>query len=212
MAEMEEIEGYARLALTEARMDGDDRPSPRLLCKRLGITIVTAPRGTLVGRNFAQTGTLNGQPLVRVRRGLPPWLEAFHLLHEATHILLKRWRVEREDEEEIANGVAGAIAVPRDPLRRVWRRGEDLRDVIEAWPDVGPTCCALRVGEARLADSIVTIGSRVIYARSERPADARLLEVAAEAARGVAIIRNGLGAYPLADGKRRAAVLCELAA
>ncbi len=210
--DVEAIEGFAALALREARMDGDDRPDARLLCKRLGMTIVLSPASRFVGRNHAQVGTLDGRPIIRIRKGLAPWLERFNMLHEAAHVMLARWAVEREDEEEIANGMAGAMSIPRDSLRHVWRRGADLRDVIESWPDVGPTCCALRLGEGRFADTAVTVGRKVLYVRSERHIDRALVDLAAEASSGALAVFAGARAYPLADGRRRAAVVVDLAA
>lgn len=210
--DVEAIEGYAALALREAAMDGDDAPDPRVFCKRIGVMVVRSPRSRFIGRNHAQVGVLDGRPVIRVRHGLPAWLERFYMLHEASHVLLARWGVQRMDEEQIANGMAGAISMPLDALRRAWRKGEDLRDVMERWSEVGQTCCALRVGEARLADTAITIGRRVIYKRSDQPIDAPLLEYAARASTGEPVVSERVRAYPLADGKRRAALVVNIAA
>jgi hypothetical protein len=154
-----------------------------------------------------------GDKIIR-RRGLPPWLDGFAIAHELGHrvLVLTRRGVEGMDVESWSNAFAGALLVPDAALRAAWQIGHDLQDLIERYPNVAPTCLALRVGEARLADAVVVQGAAVRYVRSETAPTRELVELGREAARVGRVVRPGVAkAWRLADVARRAAVVVELA-
>lgn len=191
------VESFAAAALRAAHLD-DDRPDPRLFCKRLGIGIILSPAHLWPGRQRAQAITVEGRQYVRLRAGIPPWIERFALLHEAAHILVARHGLALADEERFCNELAGAIALPREPLLRAWRRAHDLHDVLSYWPQMGPTSCVLRLGEARFADTVVLAGRRPIFHRCDGPLDIEAFRTARS--------------WRLVDGADRSALVLPIAA
>lgn len=205
-----DAEGWADAVAREARLDGDEAPDPRLIAKRLGVTLVSAPARSILG-GVGQMGRLGDGYLIRRAAGLAPSHAAFVVAHELGHVTVRRLGLRVDDEEAWANAFAGALLLPRSPLQRVWRRGCDLGDVLEAWPNVPPTCAALRIGEARLADTIVIQGRVARYVRGEIAPSPELIPVAIEAVRSGRASRPGIAkAWRLPEVPRRAALVLDL--
>lgn len=196
----------AASVLKAARLDGDGRPDARLVCRRLGVRLeLVAPHVIRGGHAARYVGY--GDRIVR-RRGLPAWLDVWALAHELGHRTLSGRSI--EDEEGWCNAFAGALLVPPEPLFDRWRRGHDLADVIEAYPNVAPTCLALRVGEARLAGTIVIQGSAPRYVRTDVDVRGDLITLGVEAARAGCAVRPGIAkAWRMPEVPRRAAVVVD---
>lgn len=211
MQTIQDAEGHAEGLLRQLQMDGDDAPNPARIAKRLGVELLRAPRSSFVGRAFGQKARLGDRWIVRVRRGLSPRFERFVIAHELGHVIVDRDRPSAacEDEEQWCNVFAGALVLPRDPLRAAWRRSGELEELLERFPHVGPTCVALRLGELRLADVYVIERQRVAWARAERVPSREVLSLAATATRAGSAIRPGMRAVRLLDAPSRAAVALE---
>jgi hypothetical protein len=206
LVDFEDAAASAVATLREARMDGDRSPDVRLLCRRLGVRLELVAPHVLRGGHVARYTSI-GDRIVR-RRGLPPWLERWWIAHELGHRWLARVGRAVEDEEGYAHAFAGALLVPAEPLFDRWRRGHDLADLIEAYPDVAPTCLALRVGEARLAGTVVIQGVGVRYVRAEIEPSREMVALGTEAARAGHAIKPGIAkAWKLPEVARRAAVV-----
>lgn len=201
----------ATRSLVEARMDGDPRPDPRLVAHRLGITIVSAPPRSILG-GVAQIGRLGPGYLIRRARGLPVPQLIFAIAHELGHIAVRRFGLRVDHEEAWANRFAGALLVPREPLTEAWARGGDVADALACWPSVPPTCIALRIGEAGLAETIVVQAGETRYARTEREPSQEAVRVGVQAARRGRAARSGIAkGWRMTDAPRRAAVVLECA-
>lgn len=195
----------ATLTLDEARLGAEVAPDPRLVAKRLGVVLATAPARAILG-GVAQAGRLGSGFVIRRASGLPEPLARFAVAHELGHIAVMRHGLTTADEEAWCNAYAGALLLPREPLAETWRRGHDLGDVLERWTNVPPTCVALRVGEAGLAGTLVVQGLAVRYTRGVRSHAPELVTLGAEAAR-TGRARSGVAnAWRLADRAGRAAV------
>lgn len=201
----------AEATLRTVRLDGEQAPDMRLLCRRLAVKLeVVAPfvlRGGHAGRYSAV-----GDRIVR-RRGLPAHLEAFVLAHELGH----RWRARLaipfdESEERWCNAYAGALLVPLAPLFAVWHRGHDLADLIETYPNVAPTCLALRLGETRLARAVVVVQGRdVRHVRNTGAPGPGVVALGIEAARRGHASSPGLAkAWRMPESPNRAAVVMDV--
>jgi hypothetical protein len=196
----------AELTLRAVKMDGADRPSVRVVCRELGVRLeLVAPHVIRGGHHARYVGL--GDRIVR-RRGLPPWLDAWALAHELGHRALGRRVV--EDVEGWCDAFAGAMLVPAAGLFDRWRRSRDLTKLMATYPDVAPTCLALRVGETRLADVIVVQGRSLRYVRAANDVPSALTLGLEAMARGHAS-QDGVTAWRMADAPRRAAVVAEAA-
>lgn len=196
----------AGAVLRAVRLDGDVRPDPRLVCRRLSVRLELVAPHTIRGGHAARYVGF-GDRIIR-RRGLPPWLDAWALAHELGHRTLGARRV--DDEEGWCNAFAGSLLVPPEPLFDRWRRGHDLADLIECYPNVAPTCLALRVGEARLADTVVVQGVATRYVRAECEPSCELVALGVEAARSGRAHRPGVAkAWRMPEVPRRAAVVVD---
>lgn len=195
--DFEDAAASAAATLREARMDGDRAPDLRVLCKRLGVRLELVAPHVLRGNHAARYAAI-GDRIVR-RRGLPPPRDAFLLGHELGHRYRRRAGYAFDDVEEgWCNAFAGALLVPPEPLFDRWRRGHDLGDIIDAYPHVAPTCLALRVGEARLAGTVVVQGVGVRYVRADIGPSREIVQLGVEAARAAISgrPRGGSGARP----------------
>jgi len=199
--------------LRRLRMDGLHRPNLRRACREESIRLELVAPHVLRGGHLARYNPI-GDSIVR-RRGLDERRDGFAIGHELGH---RYWaKAGRpfggEDEEAWCNVFAGALIMPREPLAAFWRRGHDLADLMEAYPHVSPTCIALRLGEARLAEVLVIQGTGLRYVRADvRPTD-DLVQLGVEAARYGKAVRSGIGrGWRMADAFRRAAVIIDEAA
>lgn len=208
--DFEDATASAAATLRAARMDGEERPPVRVLCRRLEVKLELVAPHVIRGGHAARYVGL-GDRIVR-RRGLPPWLDSWALAHELGHrVLVTEERDDVEDVEGWCNAFAGAVLVPREPLLARWRIGHDLADLIEAYPDIAPTCLALRVGEARIADAVVVQGRAVRYVRAGAPPTAELVTLGVEAARAGRAWKPGVAkAWRLPEVAQRAAVVVEV--
>jgi len=208
--DFEDAAASAAATLKAARMDGEERPEPRLVCKRLGVRLELVAPHVLRGGHSARYSVV-GDRIIR-RRGLRPSWDAFLLGHELGHRYRRLAGRPHDDQEEAwCNAFAGALLVPSETLFYRWHRGHDLGDLIEAYPNVAPTCLALRVGEARLADTIVVQGRQPRYVRAGVAPSPEMIDVAAEAARHGRATRAGVAkAWRMIDGPTRAAVVADV--
>jgi hypothetical protein len=205
----DDAQAWAAATLREVAMDGDDAPDPRRVAKRLSITIVSAPARSILG-GFGQMGRFGDGWLIRRAVGLPLPALLFTVAHELGHIAVRRYGLRVQDEDPWANAFAGALLLPRDPLRLAWRKGGDLGDVVERWPNVAPTCAALRLGETGLAGTAVIQGRALRYIRMEAEPSQDLIALGVEAARAGRAMRPGIAkAWRMVDAPRRAAVVVE---
>jgi hypothetical protein len=209
--DFEDAAASATSTLKAARMDGDEAPDARLLCKRLAVRLQLVPPHTLRGNHAARYSAL-GDLIVR-RRGLPPQVEGFMLGHELGHRYRRHAGHPYDHSEELwCNAFAGALLVPDYALCDVWRRGHDLGDLVEMYPNVAPTCLALRVGEARLAQILIVQGTIARYVRSHCEPTPDLINLGVEAVHSGRAQRPGLAkAWRLPEAARRAAVFIEAA-
>jgi hypothetical protein len=200
----------AAATLRAGRLDGEPRPDVRLLCRRLAVRLELVPPYVLRGGHAARYSAV-GDKIVR-RRALPTHVDAFVLAHELGH----RWRYlagvpfDEVREEHWCNAFAGALLVPGESLFTLWRRGHDLSDLMEAYPHVAATCLALRVGEARLAETVVVQGQAVRHIRASRAPGVELVALGVEAARSGRASSPGLArAWRMPEVPRRAAVIMD---
>jgi len=207
--DLDDPQAWAAAILREVAMDGDEAPDPRRVAKRLSVTIVSSPARSILG-GYGQMGRLGDGWVIRRAAGLPLPVLLFTIGHELGHIAIRRYGVRVADEEPWCNVFAGALLLPRDPLRHAWVRGGDLGDVIERWPNVSPTCAALRLGETRLAETMVIQGRAMRYVRMEAEPSQDLIALGVEAARAGRAARPGLAkAWKMPEVPRRAAVVLE---
>lgn len=194
-------------------MDGDPAPNLRLLCKRLPepVRLELVSPFVLRGNHAARYSAI-GDQIIR-RRGLEPWEDQWWLGHELGHRYRRRaGRPFDETEEAWCNAFAGALLVPAEPLLRGWQIGHDLGDLIERFPSVAPTCLALRLGEAELAETAIVQGAALRYVRTHHVVAPEVLKLGIEAARRGCASRVGLGkAWRLPEVPRRAAVVLDAA-
>lgn len=209
MVDFADAARFANASLRDARLDGEPRPDPRLVARRLGVTVISSPRHYLVG-GVAQAALVGKRGVIRRAKDLRGSRLLFVLGHELGHLALMRSGhvVPSASVEAWCNAFAGALLVPRAPLAEAWGIGGDLGDVLERWPDVAPTCLALRVGEAGLASSVVVQGRSVRYARAERYDERAVVDVGVEASRLGSAVRPGVAkGWRLSEVRSRAAVV-----
>lgn len=210
--DFEDASASAASTLRAGRMDGDQSPRARVLCKRLPdpVRLELVPPFTLRGNHAARYSHLTNT-IIR-RRGLPPQDDEWWIGHELAHRHLRRAERPFGDFEELwCNAFAAGILIPSEPLIERWRKGHDLRDLIEAFPLARPTCLALRVGELRLADTFIIQGAQARYTRAERAPSPDVVQLGAEAAQRGYVANTNARAWRLVDAPRRAAVVVDLA-
>jgi hypothetical protein len=209
MIDFADADASAASVLRDACMDGDDAPDVRTVCRRLGVRLELVPPHVLRGNHAARYSAI-GDRIIR-RRGLPSHIDAFVLGHELGHRYCRQAGRPLDDlEDRWCNAFAGALLVPSEPLSAQWRRGHDLADIIEAYPNVAPTCLALRLGEARLASTVVVQGRATRYVRAECPPSSEIVMLGVEAARLGRASRHGLAkAWRMPEVSRRAAVVID---
>lgn len=179
------------------------------MCRRLEVRLELVAPHVLRGGHAARYSVIGDR--ISRRRGLPPFLDSFSLAHELGHRWLRKaGRVMNEDEEAWCNAFAGALLVPHTPLVDLWRRGHDLGDLLAAYPNVSATCIALRIGEARLAETFVVQGEATRYVRANHAPSPDLVRLGVEAARRGRAFRAGAKAWRMPEVPRRAAVVLDL--
>lgn len=203
---MDDAEDFAALVLRRARLDGHDRPDPRLVAQQLKVGVFRAPR-SLRWSELGERVRVGREVRIYVRADVAEPLRSHVIAHELGHVTVDQYGLRPERLEEWCNRFAGALLVPAPAVWSTWRRATDVARFVAAWPERAPTLLALRLGECRCADVWVTEGRRLRYTRAERPGVTRELEAAGlEAAIEGASKRLGLRAVRLLDGPRRAAV------
>lgn len=209
--DFEDAAASAAALIRAKQMDGERSPNERVLCRRLGVRLELVAPHVLRGGHAARYSGV-GDRIVR-RRGLPPWLDRWVIAHELGH----RWRRQaglpfEESEEGWCNAFAGALLVPGEPLFDRWKIGHDLWDLVEGYPTVAPTCLALRVGETRLAETVVVQGLCPRYVRADHEVTRELVTLAVEAARCGRAAKPGIAkAWKMPEVPRRAALVLEAA-
>ena len=213
MVRMSNADATADALLKAVRMDGVDAPCPRLIAKRFGVAVFSAPKSARWSE-IGERVIVNGEERIYVRTGLDDARRNHVVAHELGHVVLSRWcvRVEDSEIEPWCNRFGAALLAPSAAVWRAWRAcGGRAADVVTRWAHVPPTCIALRLGEARCADLWITQGKTIRYARAESIAPLGVVATGADAARNGASAGYGLHALRLADMPRRAVVLADAA-
>lgn len=197
---MEDAEAVAGAVLRDVRLDGAERPCPRLVARRWKIGVYFAPR-SVRWSEIAERTRVRGEDRIYIRTGLSPQFQAHVLGHEIGHVAVARLGLRLDDEEAFCNHFGGALIAPEPAVWRTWRSCERVDQMVAEWPEVTPTCIALRVGEVRCADVWIVERGAVLYARG-RARSARPIVKAARGAR-----HPELSACRLSDGSSRVAVV-----
>lgn len=79
------------------------------------------------GRDFSgNSGSVNGRPYIAVNTAMSAERQRFTLVHELSHLFFKF--DERQDEEKIVDGIAGAFLLPeQDIIRELGPKRKDIR-------------------------------------------------------------------------------------
>jgi hypothetical protein len=153
--ELDDAEVFATRDLRLAALDGHDMPPWRIGLARLGVRFATfgddSPirRAGAVGRN----GTLNGEPIVYVWRGMSERDQALTAWHEYAHGLIVREGLSLAcHAERWCTRYAAAMVCPADSMRRAWRDADrDLLGLAALRPAASASVLTLRLGDLALA-------------------------------------------------------------
>lgn len=162
-----EIEGIARGIYGEAREDVDDPPGTVTLARR--ILGQDAVRPAFIDNMVGDAMLVRewDRWIIVVRRRLTFERLNWVVGHELGEWALRREGYEEDDRETIANGVAGALAMPQTIFARMFRaNGFDLSWMAAEFI-VPEGAVALRVGEV-VGEPVALVTPKRIHRRDER--------------------------------------------
>jgi hypothetical protein len=148
MVDVADLEGLAITLYKRFQHDPSEPVSPVKLARDwLGSDAIG--RGHVIG-GMGSSGRANGKWKILVRPSLPLPELAFTIGHELGHILLAEegWNGDRDEEEQAADHIAGALLAPQPAMRGLYRAyGLDLAAIADT-VHASQTWAALRIGEA----------------------------------------------------------------
>ena len=155
MLTLDDAEPFATRELRAAALDGHDAPPWRIGLQRLGVQFATFGDDSPIRRTGAvgRHGTLNGERIVYVWRGMPERDQALTAWHEYGHgLIVREGLVLACHAERWCTRFAAAMVAPADSVRLAWRAADrDLLRLAEM----------LQRGAQQVAEARVLAGRQV---------------------------------------------------